>query len=207
MSTLLMKTASTRPLFVFPAFPRTRGPRDIKEWDDAINCRFPAHAGTQTGSAGVPACIIAPAKGRHYFHALWWRRQPAWAIPLKIAPGAAWHTRIVTPAHHPSSPRSLSPTPIGERGPRLGARASPPASSLPPRSPPFLSSVVSVATGMANSYENSLHRPLFVFPAQSLPRTPIRGGNPRPRPWIPAQGRNDEGLPPFSSSYVAFARP
>ena len=39
MSTLLMKTASTRPLFVFPA-----------------------QAGIQTGSAGVPARILAPAK-------------------------------------------------------------------------------------------------------------------------------------------------
>ena len=39
----------------------------------------------------------------------------------------------------------------------------------------------------------------MVFPAQA--------GIHVPGPWIPAQGRNDEGPPPFSSSYVAFARP
>ena len=39
----------------------------------------------------------------------------------------------------------------------------------------------------------------MVFPAQA--------GIHVPGPWIPAQGRNDEGPPPFSSSYVAFVRP
>ena len=117
-------------------------------------------------------------------------------------------------------PRSGSGDPDWERGrPRPHPRSR-------QRPPSFSSSVLSVATGTANYYENSLQRPpLFafamkidsaavsgrrggfqtrptpvpwdataffiplcglrkamVFPAQSPPRTPIRGRNPRPRP-------------------------
>ena len=47
---------------------------------------------------------------------------------------------------------------------------------------PFSSSMVPVATGMANCYENSRPTPNTVIPAKSLPRTPIRGRYPVPTP-------------------------
>ena len=55
---------------------------------------------------------------------------------LSIVPKTAYR-HCYENSHWSSLPnwrrRSLSPIPIGERGPRLGPRASPPASSLPPR--------------------------------------------------------------------------
>ena len=83
--------------------------------------RFKCYPCARSHKGGVPRCPApSPSLPRKIACC------PLFVIPLKIAPGAAWHTRIVIPAHHPSSPRSLSPTPIGERGPRLGARASRP---------------------------------------------------------------------------------
>ena len=76
-----------------------------------------------------------------------------------------------------SSPRSLSPTLIGERGSRLGARASRPHPRSRQRPPPFSSSMVSVATGMANCNENSLQRPVFVFAMKIAPGAAFQTGS------------------------------
>ena len=54
--------------------------------------------GVQTGSAGVPVRILAPAEGRRCFRLPWCRSQPAWPITLRprarrfagVRPGAGW---------------------------------------------------------------------------------------------------------------------
>ena len=92
-------------------------------------------------------------------------------------PGAAWQTRIVTPAHHPSPPPPPT-TPAHHPPPVIPAKAGTqtgtagvPARILAPRQrpPPFSSSMVSVATGMANC-SGPFHCPenrMPVIPAQA----------------------------------------
>ena len=134
--------------------------------------------------------------------------------------------------------KSLPRAPMRGGDPDWKRGASPPASSLRPKVAAISSSMVSVATGMANCYENrsmsqatELPQPpghtrtrrgvslaaerrhfsdlmwpgnAMVFPAQSLPRTPIRGGNPGgwrgtlceptlERPWKAAWGSRAGG--------------
>ena len=138
--------------------------------------------GLQTRQTGGFSPRDIHARGEAYplpqataiFIALMWPSN-AMVFAMKIAPGAAFQTGSVIPAHHPSSPRSLSPTPIGERGSRLGTRASPPASSLSPKATAIFIALMWPGNAM-------------VFPPRSLPRTPIRGGpdwergRPRPHP-------------------------
>ena len=113
------------------------------------------------------------------------------AIPLKIAPGAAWHTRIVVPA------KSLPCTSIRGGAPNWERGRPHPHPRCRQRPPPFSASTVSVATGMADYHVDRLHVPSSFPPTTRHPREDC----PRPRsgsgdphwestslaPWSPAR--------------------